>query len=71
MIPSWTDASLTLLGFSIIVFLKTITYSLNINKESLDGCVDLSQKTRRGSFLFSICNPYFSLLLFFCLECCR
>ena len=61
MIASWTDASLTMLGFAIIMFLKTTGNSLNINEQTLDGCVDPFQ------------NPYFSLffLLFFCLECCR
>ena len=44
------------------MFLKTIDNSLNINEENLDGCVDPFQKTRRSSFLFSICNAYFSLL---------
>ena len=40
MIASWTDASLTLLGFAIIMFLKTIDNSLNINEQTLGGCVD-------------------------------
>ena len=75
MIAIWTEASLTMLGFAIIMFLKTIDNSLNINEENLDGCVDPFQKTRRSSFLFSICDPYFSILLFFYyyffLECCR
>lgn len=75
MIAIWTEASLTLLGFAIIMFLKTIDNSLNINEENLDGCVDPFQKTRRSSFLFSICDPYFSIFLFFYyyffLECCR
>lgn len=74
MIAIWTEASLTMLGFAIIMFLKTIDNSLNINEENLDGCVDPFQKTRRSSFLF-LCDPYFSLLLFFYyyffLECCR
>ena len=65
MIVIWTEASLTMLGFAIIMFLKTIDNSLNINEENLDGCVDPFQKTRRSSFLFSICDPYFSLLLFY------
>ena len=51
MIASWTDASLTMLGFAIIMFLKTIGNSLNINEQTLDGCVDPFQ------------NPYFSLFL--------
>ena len=75
MIAIWTEASLTMLGFAIIMFLKIIDNSLNISEENLDGCVDPFQKTRRSSFLFSICDPYFSLLLFFYyyffLECCR
>ena len=62
MIAIWTEVGLTLLGFAIIMFLKTIDSSLNINEENLDGCVVPFQKTRRSSFLFSICNPYFSLL---------
>ena len=53
MIAIWTEASLTMLGFAIIMFLKTIDNSLNINEENLDGCVDPFQKTRRSSF-FSI-----------------
>lgn len=65
MIAIWTEASLTMLGFAIIMFLKIIDNSLNISEENLDGCVDPFQKTRRSSFLFSICDPYFSLLLFF------
>ena len=65
MIAIWTEAGLTLLGFAIIMFLKTIDNSLNINEENLDGCVDPIQKTRTSSFLFSIYNPYFSLLLFY------
>ena len=36
MIAIWTEASLTLLGFAIIVFLKTIDNFLNINEENLD-----------------------------------
>lgn len=75
MIAIWTEASLTMLGFAIIMFLKIIDNSLNISEENLDGCVDPFQKTRRSSFLFSICDPYFSILLFFYyyffLECCR
>ena len=75
MIAIWTEASLTMLGFAIIMFLKIIDNSLNISEENLDGCVDPFQKTRRSSFLFSICDPYFSILLFFnyyfFLECCR
>lgn len=65
MIAIWTEASLTMLGFAIIMFLKIIDNSLNISEENLDGCVDPFQKTRRSSFLFSICDPYFSILLFF------
>lgn len=75
MIAIWTEASLTMLGFAIIMFLKIIDNSLNISEENLDGCVDPFQKTRRSSFLFSICDPYFSILLvfyyYFFLECCR
>ena len=75
MIAIWTEASLTMLGFAIIMFLKIIDNSLNISEENVDGCVDPFQKTRRSSFLFSICDPYFSILLFFYyyffLECCR
>lgn len=75
MIAIWTEASLTMLGFAIIMFLKIIDNSLNISEENLDGCFDPFQKTRRSSFLFSICDPYFSILLFFYyyffLECCR
>lgn len=75
MIAIWTEASLTMLGFAIIMFLKIIDNSLNISEENLDGCVDPFQKTRRSSFLFSICDPYLSILLFFYyyffLECCR
>lgn len=75
MIAIWTEASLTMLGFAIIMFLKIIDNSLNISEENLDGCVDPFQKTRRSSVLFSICDPYFSILLFFYyyffLECCR
>lgn len=75
MIAIWTEASLTMLRFAIIMFLKIIDNSLNISEENLDGCVDPFQKTRRSSFLFSICDPYFSILLFFYyyffLECCR
>lgn len=75
MIAIWTEASLTMLGFAIFMFLKIIDNSLNISEENLDGCVDPFQKTRRSSFLFSICDPYFSILLFFYyyffLECCR
>ena len=67
MIAIWTEASLTMLGFAIIMFLKIIDNSLNISEENLDGCVDPFQKTRRSSFLFSICDPYFSLLFFFLL----
>ena len=65
MIAIWTEASLTMLRFAIIMFLKIIDNSLNISEENLDGCVDPFQKTRRSSFLFSICDPYFSILLFF------
>ena len=56
MIASWTDASLTLLGFAIIMFLKTIDNSLNINEQTLDGCVDPFQNP---------CFPYFFFIIIF------
>lgn len=57
VIASWTDASLTLLGFAIIVFLKTILkYSLNINKKA---------------WMVFFIIFFISCFIIFCLECCR